>query len=575
MGRRKRSHAVHVVTTTRHVGERVYHSHLLRRSYREDGKVKKETVGNISHLPDHIIAALRAMLDGKELVDLGTLSTEQSLPHGHVEAALAMMRRLKIALLLDRAPSKQRDLVMAMIAQRILTPGSKLYTTRVLQQSTLPQELGIGTPTVDDLYEALDWLIERQESIERRLARRHLHKGSVALYDLSSSYIEGRCCPLAMRGYSRDERRGSLQIVYGLLCDRQGRPVAVEVFQGNTIDSQTVNSQVIKLKDRFGVDEAVFVADRGMVTRANLETLCAAGVDWITALRAPQVQKLAAQGALPLSLFEQLNLAEVHADDYPNERLVVCRNPLVAEERSRKREDLLTATEAQLAPIAVRVAAGTLCGSAAIGMAVGAVVNKFKVKKHFDLSIDDGRFAFTRKSEQIAVEAALDGIYILRTTVDSQAFSTSDVVRSYKQLARVENAFRTLKSIDLEIRPIYHYREDRVRAHLLLAMLAYYVEWHLREAWAELLFIDEQTPIGTDPVTKAQRSEHAQSKDRSKRTASGEVVHSFSTLVRELALRARNTRRINDTEATFTEVTKPTPIQQRALALVSELPLAL
>jgi len=418
----------------------VYHSHLLRRSYREDGKVKKETVGNISHLPDHIIAALRAMLDGKELVDLGTLSTEQSLPHGHVEAALAMMRRLKIALLLDRAPSKQRDLVMAMIAQRILTPGSKLYTTRVLQQSTLPQELGIGTPTVDDLYEALDWLIERQESIERRLARRHLHKGSVALYDLSSSYIEGRCCPLAMRGYSRDERRGSLQIVYGLLCDRQGRPVAVEVFQGNTIDSQTVNSQVIKLKDRFGVDEAVFVADRGMVTRANLETLCAAGVDWITALRAPQVQKLAAQGALPLSLFEQLNLAEVHADDYPNERLVVCRNPLVAEERSRKREDLLTATEAQLAPIAVRVAAGTLCGSAAIGMAVGAVVNKFKVKKHFDLSIDDGRFAFTRKSEQIAVEAALDGIYILRTTVDSQAFSTSDVVRSYKQLARVENA---------------------------------------------------------------------------------------------------------------------------------------
>jgi hypothetical protein len=553
----------------------VYHSHLLRRSYREDGKVKKETVGNISHLPDHIIAALRAMLDGKELVDLGTLSTEQSLPHGHVEAALAMMRRLKIALLLDRAPSKQRDLVMAMIAQRILTPGSKLYTTRVLQQSTLPQELGIGTPTVDDLYEALDWLIERQESIERRLARRHLHKGSVALYDLSSSYIEGRCCPLAMRGYSRDERRGSLQIVYGLLCDRQGRPVAVEVFQGNTIDSQTVNSQVIKLKDRFGVDEAVFVADRGMVTRANLETLCAAGVDWITALRAPQVQKLAAQGALPLSLFEQLNLAEVHADDYPNERLVVCRNPLVAEERSRKREDLLTATEAQLAPIAVRVAAGTLCGSAAIGMAVGAVVNKFKVKKHFDLSIDDGRFAFTRKSEQIAVEAALDGIYILRTTVDSQAFSTSDVVRSYKQLARVENAFRTLKSIDLEIRPIYHYREDRVRAHVLLAMLAYYVEWHLREAWAELLFIDEQTPIGTDPVTKAQRSEHAQSKDRSKRTASGEVVHSFSTLVRELALRARNTRRINDTEATFTEVTKPTPIQQRALALVSELPLAL
>ena len=439
----------------------------------------------------------------------------------------------------------------------------------------MPQELGIGTPTVDDLYEALDWLIDRQESIERRLAKRHLHQGSVALYDLSSSYIEGRCCPLAMRGYSRDERRGSLQIVYGLLCDRQGRPVAVEVFQGNTIDLQTVNAQVIKLKDRFGVDEAVFVADRGMVSRTNLQTLAGAGIDWITALRAPQVQKLVAQGALPLSLFEQLNLAELHADDYPNERLVVCRNPLVAEERRRKREDLLSATEAQLAPIAVRVAAGTLSGRAPIGLAVGAVVNRFKVKKHFDLTIDDARFAFTRKSEQIAAEAALDGIYILRTTVDSQAFSTADVVRSYKQLARVERAFRTLKSIDLEIRPIYHYREDRVRAHVLLAMLAYYVEWHLREAWAELLFTDEHTPISTDPVMKAQRSEHAQSKDRSKRTENGEIVHSFGTLMRELALRARNTRRINDTEATFTEVTKPTPIQQRALALVSELPLAL
>jgi transposase len=378
-----------------------------------------------------------------------------------------------------------------------------------------------------------------------------------------------------MRGYSRDERRGSLQIVYGLLCDRQGRPIAVEVFQGNTIDLKTVNAQVIKLKDRFGVDEAIFVADRGMVSRTNLQTLAGAGIDWITALRAPQVQKLAAQGALPLSLFEQLNLAELHADDYPNERLVVCRNPLVAEERRRKREDLLSATEAQLAPIAVRVAAGTLSGRASIGLAVGAVVNRFKVKKHFDLTIDDARFAFTRKSEQIAAEAALDGIYILRTTVDSQAFSTADVVRSYKQLARVERAFRTLKSIDLEIRPIYHYREDRVRAHVLLAMLAYYVEWHLREAWAELLFTDEHTPISTDPVMKAQRSEHAQSKDRSKRTENGEVVHSFGTLMRELGLRARNTRRINDTEATFTDVTKPTPIQQRALTLVSELPLAL
>jgi hypothetical protein len=571
MGRAKRSHAVHVATTERRVGDRVYQTHLLRQSYREDGKVKKKTVGNLSHLPAHVLAGIRAMLAGKELVDLDSLSTESTLPHGHVEATLAMMRRLKIAALLDRASSMQRDLVVAMIAQRILTPGSKLFTTRVLQQSTLAEELGVGTPTVDDLYEAMDWLIERQELLENRLAKRHLQAGAVALYDLSSSYFEGRCCSLAMRGYSRDDKRGYLQIVYGLLCDQQGRPIAIEVFQGNTIDSQTVNAQVLKLKDRFGVEEAIFVADRGMVTRANLQTLTNAGIDWITALRAPQVQKLAAQGALPFSLFEEQNLAEVEADDYPGERLVICRNPLVAEERRRKREDLLVATEAQLAPIAVRVAAGTLSGKAPIGLAVGAVINRYKVKKHFNLSIDDVHFAFTRKAEQIAAEAALDGIYILRTTVDSQACPAADVVRSYKQLARVERAFRTLKSVDLEIRPIRHHREDRVRAHVLLAMLSYYVEWHLRQAWAELLFTDEHTPMPTDPVTKAQRSEHAKRKDRLQRTENGQVVHSFGTLMRELALRARNTRRIGDTDATFADLTKPTPIQQRALALVAEL----
>lgn len=573
MGRAKRSHAVHVSTTERRVGERVYQTHLLRQSYREGGKVKKKTVGNLSHLPANVIAGVRAMLAGKELVDLGSLSTESTLPHGHVEATLAMMRRLKIPALLDRTPSKQRDLVMAMIAQRILASGSKLFTTRALQQSTLPQELGIGTPTVDDLYEAMDWLIERQDPIEHRLAKRHLQEGSVALYDLSSSYFEGRCCPLAMRGYSRDEKRGYLQIVYGLLCDQQGRPIAIDVFQGNTIDSQTVNAQVIKLRERFRVQEAIFVADRGMVTRANLQTLSAAGIDWITALRAPQVQKLAAQGALPLSLFEEQNLAEVQADDYPGERLVMCRNPLVAQERRRKREDLLAATEALLAPIAVRVAAGSLSGKAPIGLAVGAVINRFKVKKHFDLSIDDAHFGFTRQAEQIAAEAALDGIYILRTTVDSQACPAADVVRSYKQLARVERAFRTLKSVDLEVRPIRHYREDRVRSHVLIAMLSYYVEWHLRQAWSELLFTDEQTPMPADPVTKAQRSEHAKRKDRLQRTENGQIVHSFGTLMRELALRARNTRRIADTDAIFTDLTKPTPIQQRALALVDELQL--
>jgi hypothetical protein len=573
MGRSKRSHAVHVVTTTRKVGDRVYEATLLRRSYREDGKVKKETVGNISHLPPQVIAGVRAMLAGKQLVDVDDLSTEQSLPHGHVEAVLAMMRRLQMATLLDRTTSKQRDLVLAMIAQRILTPGSKLFTTRALQQSSLAQELGIGVPGPDDLYEALDWLLERQGSIEERLAKRHVPNGGTALYDLSSSYVEGRQCPLAMRGYSRDRRRGFLQIVYGLLCDRLGRPVAVEVFNGNTLDSQTVCNQVLKLKDRFGLERAVFVADRGMVTHANLDALGEAGIDWVTALKAPQVQKLAAAGALPLSLFEEQSLAEISVADYPRERLVICRNPLVAQERRRKREDLLQATEAELAPLAVRVAAGTLSGKAEIGLAVGAVINRFKMKKHFALEIDDKHLAYVRKAEQIAAEAALDGIYVLRTSLDAHSCPSAEVVRSYKQLARVERAFRTLKGVDLEIRPIHHYREDRVRAHVLLAMLAYYVEWHLREAWAELIFKDEQPPVAADPVSKARRSEHALHKASRQRTDDGRVVHSFRSLLKELALRARNTTRIGNTDATFVHLTKPTAIQEQAQRLVAGLAL--
>ncbi len=574
VGRHKRSHTVHVVTTSRKVGDRVYQSTLLRRSYREDGKVKKETVGNISHLPAPIIAAVRAMLAGKQLVDVADLSTEQSLPHGHVEAVLAMMRRLHIAQLLDRVPSKERDLVVAMIAQRIITPGSKLFTTRALQQSTLAQELGVGTPDADDLYEALDWLVERQGTIEERLAKRHLQQGGTALYDLSSSYLEGRCCPLAMRGYSRDRRRGSLQIVYGLLCDRQGRPVAVEVFNGNTVDSRTVREQIVKLKERFVLERAVFVADRGMVTHANLEALGSAGLDWVTALKAPQVQKLAAQGILPLSLFEQQNLAEISVADYPRERLVVCRNPLVASERKRKRDDLLGATEKELTPIAVRVAAGTLRGKAEIGLAVGAVINRFKMKKHFTVEIEDKQFSYARKVEQIAAEAALDGIYILRTSLNAEACSGPDIVRSYKQLSQVERAFRTLKSVDLEIRPIHHYREQRVRAHVLLAMLAYYIEWHLREAWAELLFKDEEPPITGDPVSKAQRSARAERKASRQRTEDGRIVHSFKSLMNELALRTRNTTRIGNTEATFVHLTKPTPIQEHALRLVTDMALA-
>jgi hypothetical protein len=425
--------AMHLVTQRRAGVRREHVTHLLRRSYREGGKVKKETIANLTYVPERILEGLRSLLAGKELVDVDSLVVERSMPHGHVEAILAMMRRLNIASLLDKDPSAQRDLVLAMIAQRIITPGSKLATTRVLQQSTLAEELGIGAPDTDDLYGALDWLVERQPTIEQTLAKRHLKSGAMALYDLSSSYFEGRQCPLAMRGYSRDKRRGSLQIVYGLLCDHDGRPVAIEAYQGNTVDSQTVKSQITKMKGRFALDHAVLVSDRGMVTHANLAALSAANLDWITALKAPQVQKLAAAGVLPLSLFEQQNLAEITADDYPGERLVICRNPLVAEERRRKREALLAATEELLKPISVRVAAGMLESSAEIGLAVGGVINKFKVKKHIELDIKDGHFAFSRKAEKIAKEAELDGIYILRTSLSEVASPTGDVVRSYKK----------------------------------------------------------------------------------------------------------------------------------------------
>jgi hypothetical protein len=566
--------AMHLVTQRRPGVHREYVTHLLRRSYREGDKVKKETIANLTHVPDRILDGLRSLLAGKELVDVDSLVVERSTPHGHVEAILAMMRRLNVASLLDKEPSPQRDLVLAMIAQRILTPGSKLFTTRVLRQSTLPEELNIGSPDADDLYGALDWLIERQSAIEQTLAKRHLQSGGMALYDLSSSYFEGKKCPLAMRGYSRDKRRGSLQIVYGLLCDRDGRPVAIEAYQGNTVDSKTIESQITKMKDRFALDRAVLVSDRGMVTHANLALLSAAKLDWITALKAPQVQKLAAAGALPPSLFGEQHLAEITADDYPGERLVICRNPLVAEERRRKREALLKATEEELKPISERVSAGRLHGSSEIGLAVGAVINKFKVKKHISVDIKDEHFAFSRKAEKIAKEAELDGIYILRTSLSDTASPSHDVVRSYKQLSRVERAFRTLKGVDLQIRPVFHYLEKRVRAHILLAMLAYYVEWHLREAWAPLLFKDEQPPVAADPVIKAVTSEGAQRKASHQTTTDGSIVHSFKTLLSELATRARTTTRIGQTEATFTRLVKATPIVETALKLVQQFTVA-
>ena len=565
---------MHVATIKRVHGEREYVSHLVRRSVREGKRVRHVTVANVSKLPAAAIEALRRALAGEALVAAGELfATERSLPHGHVRAVMALARTLGLARLLDRAPSRERSLALAMIVQRLLAPGSKLACTRQLSQSTLAEELELGAVDADELYAALDWLGERQDRIEARLARRHLAEGTLVLYDVSSSYFEGRSCPLLGRGYSRDRRRGSLQIIYGLVCDPDGRPIAIEVFAGGMHDHQTLLAQVEKLRHRFGLRTVVLVVDRGMVTEANLEALRdEQGIAWISALKAPALKKLVKDGSLQLSLFDTLDLAEIESPDYPDERLVVCRNPLVAAERRRKRDELLAATEQLLAPIKARVDAGTLRGAAAIGLAVGAVVNKRKVKKHFELEIADDRFDYRRKAEQIAEEATLDGFYVLRTSVSAQQLAGPDVVRSYKALAQAERAFRTLKGPELEIRPIHHRLEQRVRAHAFLCLLAYYLEWHLRKTWTELLFDDEHPPLPADPVAKRERSPEAKRKASTKRTTTGEPCHSFQTLLAELALVVRNTNRVRGSQATFDTVTDPNPTQARALELIDHIP---
>jgi Transposase DDE domain len=566
---------MHVVTNTIRRGDREYTSHLLRRSFREGGKVKKETLANLSHLPEEAIDAIRRTLRGELLVAAGeAFAIERSLPAGHVQAALVMARRLQLGRVLDRAPSRERDLCLAMIIGQALRPGSKLQTVRSLGQSTLGSELGVAGADEDDLYAALDWLLERQERIEARLARRHLADGGLVLYDVSSSYFEGRTCPLAKIGYSRDQRRGTPQIVYGLLCDRPGRPVAVEVFSGELHDDKTLPAQIRKLKSRFGLKTVIVVCDRGVVTKANLELLADGdGVGWITALKAPQIKKLVTGGALQLSLFDEHNLAEISApQDYPGERLVVCRNPLVAADRARKREELLAATERGLDQIAARVQRGTLRGADQIGLAVGPALKRYRVKKHFEVEITDTSLSYRRKTEQIAAEAALDGFYVLRTSVSAQTLPTAEVVRAYKGLEQVERAFGTFKGPELEIRPIHHRLEDRVRAHVLLCMLAYYLTWHLREAWAPLLFKDEHPPTAPDPVAKAARSPAAQRKAHTKRTTSGEPCHSYRSLIAELATLTRNTIRLPGASATFDKLTEATPLQAHALDLAATAP---
>jgi hypothetical protein len=566
---------MHVSTTTRRSGDREYTATLLRRSYRQDGKVKKETLANLSHLPVAAIDAIRAVLAGETVMNVtDAFEIERSLPAGHVTAALTMARRLGLSTLLDRSRCRERDLCLAMIVGRVIAPGSKLGMVRTLGQSTLASELSVEGADEDDLYAAMDWLLERQTVIEDRLAARHLRDGEMVLYDVSSSYFEGRTCPLGKRGYSRDGKPGLLQIIYGLLCDTDGRPVAVEVFTGELHDDKTLPAQITKLKDRFGLSRIVVVADRGMVTKANIEQLATTdGVDWITALKAPTIKKLARSGIFQPSLFDEQNLGEItDVAEFPGERLIVCRNPLVGAQRARTRTELLAATEIDLAAIADRVTAGTLSGADKIGLAVGPALKRYRMKKHFETTITDTTFTYTRKTEQIAAEAALDGFYILRTSLPQTTLATGDVVRAYKNLEQAERAFGSLKGPDLQIRPIHHHLEDRVRAHVLICMLAYHLTWHLKTAWKPLLFTDEHRPVAPDPVAKAIRSSSAQQKAQTKRTSTGQPAHSYRTLLAELSTQTQNTTRLHGHTNTFEKLTQPTALQAEALKLAAHAP---
>ncbi len=553
---------------------------LLREAYREHGKVKNRTLANLSHWPPEQIEALRQVLKGHTTVGprlQDAFEVVRSLPHGNVAAVLGMLRQLKLDQLLE--PGPQRERVLALIALRLLQPGSKLAAARALRSdtahSTLGQELGLAAVDEDDLYEALDWLLPQQPKLEAALARRHLGQGTLVLYDVSSTYFEGHCCPLARYGHSRDERRGNPQIVFGVLADAQGCPVAVEVFEGNTADPTTVATQISKLRERFELKDVVLVGDRGMLTQARIEQQLrpVQGLEWITALRTGQIQKLVADGALQLSLFDQTDLAEITHPDYPGERLVVCRNPLLATERARKREDIMAAAEQKLEAIAAatRRAQRPVRDPERINYRIGAALGPKKVGKYFHWEITAAGLTFQRDPERIARDAALDGIYVLRTSLPAQRLDAPQTVRSYKQLARLERAFRILKSVDLEIRPIHHRLGDRVRAHVLICLLAYYVEWHLRRALAPLLFEDEQrgeqpTP---SPVAPAQRSASALAKARTKSTPDNLPVQSFRDLLMDLATIVKN--RIQPalkSIAPFDIVTRPTTLQRRALQLL-------
>jgi hypothetical protein len=567
---------MHVVRIVSRHGDREYVSVLLRNSYREDGKVKKQTLANLSHLPEPLIELIRGWLRGERYLPAGeAFRIVRSLPHGHVAAVLGVLRSLGLESLLDRAPSRSRDLAVALVVARVIGPCSKLATARSLEVTTLGEVMGVAGASEDELYGALDWLLARQARVERALARRHLAEGSLVLYDLTSTYVEGSHCPLARHGHSRDHRPDRAQIEFGLLTDARGCPVAVEAFVGNTADPATVEAQVEKLRSRFGLTELVLVGDRGMLTSARIERLReTGGIGWVSCLRAPAIRALVEAGDLQLGLFDERDLAEITSPEFPGERLVVCRNPALRAERARKREALLAATEGALSRVAGMVGRGRLRSAAAIGLRAGRVVNAKKMAKHFELDIAEGVFAYRRRTEAIAAEAALDGLYVVRTSVSEERLDSAAVVETYKRLSAVERDFRALKGDDLAVRPIFHYREDRVRAHLFLCFLAAYLRWHLEAAWAPLLYRDEAPPPRVDPVGPPERSAGALAKERDHRTADGFPVHSFGTLLAELATLTRN--RVvpagADERAAFELLSEPTALQARAFELIGVSP---
>lgn len=567
--------ACHVVTTVRVYKGKTYRTHLLRRTVREGKKVRNVTLANLSHLPEHIVEVVRRGLKGEQVVIAEeAFRITSSRSHGHVAAVLGMIRKLELDQLLLKRSTQERQVALGMIAARIIDPRSKLGTTRSWSTTTLPAELGVEGSDEDDLYEAMDWLLKRQNAVEAKLAARHFEKGCLVLYDVTSTYFEGACCPLAKRGHNRDGKKGKRQIVFGLLTDQSGRPVSVEVFEGNTSDPKTFTRQVEKVRDRFDLERVTFVGDRGMITSARIrdDLKGLKGVSWISALRAPQIQQLRKEGTIQLEVFDEQDLAEVQHPDYPDERLVVCRNPLLSEERKRKRAELMQATEQLLEKIKTSVKSGRLKDRAKIGLRAGKVIGRYKVGKLFKLRIGEGSFSFRRNPERIEKEAELDGFYVIRTSVPRRTLGAAAAVEAYKDLSKVERAFRCIKTVDLHVRPVFHWTPDRVRAHVFICMLAYYVEWHMRQVLAPVLFMDEELEARTrsSPVAPAERSESAKWKDETKRTLDGQPAHSFQTLLGDLATITRNTvcASPDDKESTFELVTEPSPQQRHVFELL-------